>query len=170
MSADGSLDVLIAQLQVQIERLASVLVTSPRRTGHAQVVAERIVSSLQSRGVITRLHLPATSSATNGLSGEHQASAASNALPSQALDVRTYTPAQVGTPLLARTMITEPSLLSVAAAPGILDDTSALFFAAAADVVLMVVSPGHTRRDDLQRAAWEIETAGGRLVGAVLYG
>jgi hypothetical protein len=51
----------------------------------------------------------------------------------------------------------------------VLEDPTALFLAAAADAVLLVVEAGQTTRADLHRARLELETAGGRLVGAVLY-
>ena len=57
----------------------------------------------------------------------------------------------------------------MAAAPGVLEDPTALLLAATADAVLLVVESGRTTRADLKRARLELTAAGGHLVGAVLH-
>jgi hypothetical protein len=168
--SDGtSLDVLLAQLQIRLERLESLLVTSPLLQGNAVAVAERIVSGLQTRGIATILYLPASPARPDRVVHERSSTSAEGETRGSSTSIRTFTPEQAGTPLLARTLLAAPGAVTVAAAPGILEDPVALFLAAAADGVLLVVQPRHTTRADLRRARLEIETAGGRLVGAVLH-
>lgn len=162
MTIDASLDVLMAQLQIQMERLEALLVTSPLRQGDAEGVAERIVSGLRTLGVPTTYLAPASSA--RSIEAVEQKNS-----PATHDRTRNFTAAQAGTPLLARNLFAAPGTLTVVAAPGVLDDPSALFLAAAADAVLLVVEARRTTRADLRRARVEIETAGGHLVGAVLH-
>src|SRR5438270_1209311 len=135
MSADASLDVLIAQLQIQLERLESLLVTSPGREGKVAMVAQRIVSALRAREVATSLYVPATSAAAApsepGSAGPHDDTSRLDT------ETRTFSPAQVGTPDLARALLASPGRVAVVAAPGVLEDPTSLFLAAAADAVLL---------------------------------
>ena len=71
MSADSSLDVLIAQIQIQLERLESLVVTCPVPLKSADQVATRIVDGLRARDIATVLYLPADSGAAHGLSLIH---------------------------------------------------------------------------------------------------
>jgi hypothetical protein len=167
MKAGASLDILIAQLQIQMERLEALLVTSSHREDNAVAVAQRIVSGLCAREVVTTLYVPATppgaAASKPGSSGSHDATANPDN------ETKTFTPAQVGTPSLARALFASPGRVTVVAAPGVLEDPTALFLASAADAVLLVVEARQTTRADLRRARLEIETAGGKLVGAVLH-
>ncbi len=168
MSVGASLDVLMAQLQIQMERLEALLVTSPLRQGDAETVASRIVAGLRARDITTTLYVPASSARSDEAARETTSPALRDQTRNLDASSRTFTPAQAGTPQLARTLIASPGTVVVAAAPGVLEDPSALFLAAAADAVLLVVQARRTTRADLTRARVEIEAAGGRLVGAVL--
>jgi hypothetical protein len=166
MSPGASLDVLIAQLQIQMERLEALLVTSPAQRNDVAAVAQRIVSGLRAREVATALYLPAASPATAASSPGR--SDRKDDTTGRDAETRSFTPAQAGTPALARALFAAPGKVTVVAAPGVLEDPTSLFLAAAADAVLLVVEARQTTRADLRRARLEIETAGGRLVGAIL--
>jgi hypothetical protein len=169
MSPGASLDVLVTQLQIQMERLETLVVTSPLKQGGVELVAQRIVSGLRSRDIATTLYLPASSYRPDEQSQTPEVSISrGNAAPPGPLTLA-YTPAQVGTPQLARSLLTSPGTITVAAAPGVLEDPTALLLAATADAVLLVVESGRTTRADLKRARLELTAAGGHLVGAVLH-
>lgn len=166
MNPSASLDVLIAQIQIQLEQLQSLVVASPLRPGIAERVAERVVAGLRGRGIGAILYLPAGDAPSDAAA--HSNHSGSGVREDSDASFRTFTSAQAGTPQLAKSLLTSPGGLTVAAAPGILEDPSALFLAAASDAVLMVAEAGRTAREDLKRARLELETAGAHLVGAVL--
>ncbi len=167
MKPTASLDILIAQIQIQFEHLASLVVTSPLRQKGVERVAERIVDGLRVRGMATILYLPATDGPSDPDVRSDQ-SESKNVPADTNIFPRVFTPAQAGTPRLARSLLATPGIVTVAAAPGVLEDPSALFLATAADAVLLVAEAGITARADLRRARLELESAGARLVGAVL--
>jgi hypothetical protein len=168
MSLGASLDILMAQLQIQVERLETLVVTSPLQQGSAEFVAQRIVTGLTSRGVATTLYLPASPSLPDERSQTPDESASGGDAVTPGPPTVAYTPAQVGTPQLARSLLASRGTITVAAAPGVLEDPTALLLAAVADAVLLVVESGRTTRADLKRARLELAAAGGCLVGAVL--
>ena len=163
MNPSASLDVLIAQIQIQFEQLQSLVVTSPLEQQSPERVAERIVEGLRNRGMAVILYLPATGGASDRAES-------GSTLPEKNVSTCRFTSAQAGTPQLARSLLASPGHVTVAAAPGVLENPSALFLAGAADAVLMVAQAGRTARSDLKRARLELESAGAHLVGAVLTG
>ncbi len=169
MSADSSLDVLIAQIQIQLERLESLVVTCPTPHKSADQVATRIVDGLRARDIATVLYLPADSGAAHGSAASNGAGARHAGVEANG-SPRKFTAAQVGTPQLARSLLVSPGVITVASAPGILEDPSSLFLASAADAVLIVAEAGRTTRAALRRARLELDTAGAHVVGAVLVG
>jgi hypothetical protein len=169
MNTGSSLDVLIAQIQIKLEGLGNLVVTSPLSKSDADLVAERIVAGFRARGILAGLYLcvspnPSGTSVPDNPANAHEVGEELDLSP------RTFSAAQAGTPQLARSMLASHGTVTVASAPGILQEPSSLFLAAAADAVLLVVQARHTTRSDLKRARLELETAGARLVGAVLSG
>ena len=152
MSPSDSLGILIAQLQIQMEGLEALVITSPLDGAFVTKVAVRVAAGLHERGVDTVLYLPGPVPPADP----------------EGPDWRTYSARDVGTPQLARALLASPAKLTVAAAPDVLREPAAVFLAAAADATLLVAERGRTTRSDLKRAALELETAGARLTGAVL--
>ncbi|HEX6507490.1 MAG TPA: hypothetical protein VF221_07650 [Chloroflexota bacterium] len=165
MSESSSLHVLIAQLQVQLTDLHSLLVTSPRRGPGAALIAEQIASGLVLRGVRTKLIVLQgdTDDAARSSRGGDIANQTALDITKQRVEVH-----ELGTPQAARALLDVPEGIAVVAAAGVLELPAAVFLAAAADAVLLVADRGRTAREDLARARAEIDAAGGHLVAAVL--
>jgi hypothetical protein len=166
MNPSASLDVLIAQIQIQFEQLGSLVVTSPVAAVTTDLVAKRIVDGFQARGISIVLCVRAASDRSGRNDGSRTDSPAGGKEPR--LATRSFTSAEAGTPQLARSLLGSEGLVTVASAPGLLEDPVALFLAAAADAVLLVGETGKTSRADLKRARLELDTAGAHLVGGVL--
>jgi hypothetical protein len=163
MARASSLDVLVAQLEVQLGRLSSLLVTSPRAGAAAAAVAEQIARGLLARGVRVRLLVVTQRMTTEGDSatGERAGDAGGGLTP------HVLSPAEVGSLDAARAVLSWDGV-TVAAAEAILDAPAAVFLAATAGAVVLAVERASTARRDVERARGEIEAAGGRLVAGVL--
>jgi hypothetical protein len=166
MNPHASLDVLVAQIQIQFEQLGSLVVTSPMASLTTDLVAKQIAESFDARGISTVLYIRAASDRSDRNDSSLTDSPVGSKEPRLAM--RRFTLAGAGTPQLARSLLGSEGVVTVASAPNLLDDPVALFLATAADAVLLVAETGKTSRADLKRARLELDTAGAHLVGAVL--
>ncbi len=155
----GSLAMLIAELQITMEAMQSLLVTSPLADTRVRGIASEISDSLRGREIPVRLllldpggHLVPPGDTTATPAGENHA------------------PPDIRTPAAARGYLNAPGILTVTGSPAVLEDPTTLILAAAADAVALVVEQGKTSRRSLQAARQELHAVGAHLVAAVLYG
>jgi hypothetical protein len=146
-------DLLFARLQLRVPAARSILFASPRNDVDTSALADEVAGAIIATGSRARvLH------AEGGATGHHEGGPERmEVLESELTDLDR-----------ARRALQWPVGFTVASAPGVLENSTAIVLSAAVDVVVLVAKRGKTVRSDLVQAREDIEGAGGSVAGSVL--